>query len=270
MKWKAAYAEVLADQNANSTANEDQQVVDDAFKSLLDVKPELAISAGIGAAFEFKVFMNAGKPYLYLKGHLVVGVGGGGGVAAELNIQQLWELVKFIRWSLECSDFRFLDWIEKTAFEHISFLLKILATSGASFESLMAKRAIELNEFWTSLTTAKTRVRDAAQKVLQNDQLFQLTPPAKAAILSILVEDSSALLGFEDPYRAIGAEAAIKILETVRSHRELVEILRRMGNEEGKGSIVDFKRNFSKLIRQRLFNSAQADRTFKWLEGLYA
>ncbi|WP_203144003.1 LysM peptidoglycan-binding domain-containing protein [Marinobacter mangrovi] len=270
VKWKAAYAEVLADQNAGTTANEDQQAVDDAFKSLLDVKPEFAVSAGIGAAFDFSVGMVESKVVLYLKGHLVLGAGGGGGVGAELNVQQLWELVKFIRWSLERSDFRFLEWIEETAFEHITFLLKVFAVSSEDFEAVMEQGAEQMDILWERLTTADTKVRDTAQKVLQHNQLSQLTPPAKAALLTILVEDSSALLGFEDPYRAIGAEAAIKILETVRSHRELVEILRRMGNEEGKGSFVDFKRNFSKLIRQRLFNSAQADRTFRWLEGLYS
>ncbi|WP_203144009.1 hypothetical protein [Marinobacter mangrovi] len=125
MKWKAAYAEVLADQNAGATANEDQQAVDGVFKSLLDVKPELAVSAGIGAAFDFSVGMVENKVVLYLKGHLVLGAGGGGGVGAELNVQQLWELVKFIRWPLERLDFRLLEWIEDSALEHVSFLLQI-------------------------------------------------------------------------------------------------------------------------------------------------
>lgn len=270
VKWKAAYAEVLSDQNAGTTANEDQHAVDDAFKSLLDVKPELAVSAGIGAAFDFSVGMVESKVVLYLKGHLVLGAGGGGGVGAELNVQQLWELVKFIRWSLERSDFRFLEWIEDTAFEYVSFLLQLYSAGDIPFEQLVGRTSDVLNEAWEALVTPDTAVRDTGERILASSDVDQLTPSAKAQILNTLIQDSSAILSYKDTYREIGLKASIKVLETVNNHREFIEILRRMGSPDRKGTFSTLKRNYSKLILQGLFNSSESDRTERWLSSIYS
>ncbi len=106
VKWKAAYQEMEIPVTELSPSQRD---VDQSYRSLLEVKPEFAISTGIGAGFDFKVFLADRQLYMTVKGRLVLGPGGGGGIAAELNGEQIWELVKFVRWSLEVSDFRFLD-----------------------------------------------------------------------------------------------------------------------------------------------------------------
>lgn len=239
------------------------------FKSLLEVKAEAAVSAGIGAGFNFKVCLSEGKLVLYVKGSLVLGPGGGGGVAAELNRSQIWELIKFIRWSLEQSDFRFLEWIEAEAFEHITFLLKVFAVSESDFENLIQLSVVRINEYWKSLTTADTRVKDTADKVLQNESLNALTPSAKAEVLSILIEDSTPFLGSSDPYREVSALAALKILETISSHREFIEVLKRIGNDGGKGNLNDLRTNYAQLMFQRLFKSKQSVEAEEWLRNVY-
>jgi hypothetical protein len=266
VKWKAAYQAVMGGQR---TADWAPEKADGEFKSLLEVKPEAAISAGIGVGFDFKVSLINGKIYLYLKGNLVLGVGGGGGVAAELNRSQIWELVKFIRWSLEQSDFRFMDWIEEEAFEHISFLLKVFAVSESDFEDLIQLNVDRINEFWESLTTPDTKVPDTADRVIRNNHLSALTPSAKAEVLFILMQDSTPFFGTNDPYREVGAEAALKILKTITSHREFIEVLKRMGNDGAKGNFRDLRTNYAALMLQRLFKSQQSAKAEKWLRNLY-
>ena len=105
VKWKAAYQEV-------DGATDDVTGVDPEYKLLAEVKPEIAVSSGIGFGFDYKIELRESKLVAFFKGSLVLGPGGSGGIAAELNAEQIWELVKFVRWSLEQSDFRFLDWIK--------------------------------------------------------------------------------------------------------------------------------------------------------------
>lgn len=266
VQWKAAYDKVMGEM---CTADWTPEQAEAEFKSLLEVKAEAAVSAGIGVGFNFKVSLSEGKLVLYAKGSLVLGPGGGGGVAAELNRSQIWELVKFIRWSLEQSDFRFLEWIEAEAFEYITFFLKAFAVSESDFVDLMQLSVVRINEFWESLTTADTRVKDAADGVLKNESLNALTPSAKAEVLSILIQDSTPLFGGSDPYHEVGSLAALKILKTISSHREFIEVLKRIGNEGSKGDFNDLRTNYAQLMFQKLFKSQQSVAAEEWLRGVY-
>ncbi len=279
VKWKAAYQEVNKvgasgkDQRhevRSDEVNERQSDSDSAYKSLVEIKPELAVSTGIGFGFDYKIGMDEGKLVAHLKGSLVLGPGGGGGIAGELNAGQIWELMKFIRWSLEQSDFRFLDWIEEGAFEYLTFLLKAFVFTKADFTDFVDQGMEKIESFWEGLNKADTRVRDAGNSIIASPDVHKLVPGAKAEVLGILMEDSSATFSFEDPYRELADEAAIKVLETVKSDREFIEILKRIGNDGKKGGFHDLKNNYSKLIIQRLFRSAQAQRTEAWLSNLYA
>lgn len=262
VKWKAEYQEVDGQRSENGRSS------DADYRSLLEVRPEFSISTGIGAGFDYRVFLSGGKLHMTLKGRVVLGPGGGGGVAAELNAEQIWELVKFIRWSLEQSDFRFLEWIDRGAFEHLSFILRMFAVSRTSIFDTLERSVQELTDTWDELTTSDTKVRDAAERVLSQMDLKLLTPQAKGELLHLLSEDSAPTFGFSDPYREISAEACIELLETVSSHRELVEVLKRMGRGEQKGSVRDFMNNYYRLVPRLLFQSQQARRTEEWLDGI--
>lgn len=274
VKWKAAYQEVADRQQPSNDRpilagiTDDQKAQGIEYRSLLDVKPEISVSAGIGAGFDYKVFLERNTLYMALKGKLIVGAGGGGGIAAELNGHQIWELVKFVRWSLEESDFRFLDWIDEGAFKQITLLLKAFALTTSEFSELVAQGTQRLEQFWSNLKTANTRVREVAKAVISNNELNKLTPLAKAELLEVLMEDGSALVGLNDPYRAIADEASLNIFETINSHRELVEVLKLIGNEGSKGSFHDLKNNYAKLIARRLLRSSQSKRTEKWLSSV--
>ncbi len=265
VKWKAAYQEMEIPAKELSPSQRD---VDQSYRSLLEVKPEFAISTGIGAGFDFKVFLSDRQLYMTVKGRLVLGPGGGGGIAAELNGEQIWELVKFVRWSLEVSEFRFLDWISEEAFESLSRLLSMFAFSEEAFASIVAKGADTLSEIWRSLYQADEEVRKIAEGVLKNNRLEVLTPSAKAQLLTMLNQDSGPVLGGDDPHQRIANQAMIEIFETIHSHREFIEVLKRIGNESGKGSLQDLMSNYYKFFPRRLFQSSQAQRAENWLDSI--
>lgn len=262
VKWKGAYQNVIAAQpeaSETKSVTAKQTETDAEFLSLLDVKPELAVSAGIGVGFDFKIAMEESKLVAYINGHLVLGPGGGGGVAAELNRTQIWELAKFVRWSLERSDFRFLDWIDSAAFEYLSFLLKMFTISDNSLVISFEKGRDTLMRIWESLSEDEELVTRTFEGVLANQYLDILTPPAKSELLTILAPHC------RDAQPAL---AATRILDTVTSHRELVEVLKRMGEDADKGSVQNLMTNYYRLISRGLFRSPQAERTHQWLNSV--
>src|SRR5690554_5498819 len=246
------------------------------FKELLKVVPSLAVSFGVGAAFDYGVGLKEGKLVLFLKGHLVLGPGGGGGVAAELNVEQIVELIKFVRLALERSDFRFQEWISEKAFEHISLIMKMAVVLGDPLNKVVLVVADTLGEKWKELEVQQNRVKELAQNVMKSNDLELCTPEAKAALLHILKEKftwSTSAVGYkpstwfdEDEEQAA---ACMRILDTVTSRRELVEILYRMRSPEGQSDDINaFMSRYWVLFNKLLFQSRQKRRAMALLDRL--
>ncbi|KEF29666.1 hypothetical protein D777_00368 [Marinobacter nitratireducens] len=276
VKWKAAYGEVQEEQVAGQVGGvsdkeqERRNEADKAFKSLMEVKPELAFSAGIGAGFEFKVMFLDGKLVLFLKGHVVLGPGAGGGVAAEINGPQIVELVHFLRWSLEQSDFRFLEWIDSEAFSLISLMLRVQAVSGDDLLDLVTWPRDRLQEYWIETQENYQEAINAAYRIAKDGYMAIATPEAKAEVLQLLSSNASRAQRRRDQGFGQLASASVKVLRTIKSHRELMEVLRRMGQEGGhKGTVVDLKNNYASLIVRFLYRSSEAKATESWLSALY-
>lgn len=279
VKWKAAYAEVQGDQAAGegeTIAEEEQEKrdgVDKDFKSLLEVKPEIALSAGLGAGFEFKVGLSDDKRlYMTLKGHLVLGPGAGGGVAAELNGAQIVELVRFIRWSLEQSDFRFQEWIDSEAFSLVSLMLRVQAISGDELIDLASWPLDRLEDYWRAARENYLEAIDVATRVTTRGDVINYTPEAKAEVLYLFSSNATRARGRNGEDFEQLASAAFAVLDTVRNHREFVEILRRMGQKDGtKGNVVDLKNSYVSLVLRFLYQSpSKAQDTEQWLSTLYS
>lgn len=277
VKWKAAYAEVQDEQgegpggSISENEQENRDEADKAFKSLLEVKPEIALSAGLGAGFEFKVGLSDNRRlYMTLKGHLVLGPGAGGGVVAELNGPQIVELIQFVRWSLEQSDFRFLEWIDGQAFSLISLMLRVQAISGDDLVNLASWPLDRLQDYWRTVQESYLEAVDAANRVVQAD-VANYTPEAKAEVLHLFSRNASQAKRTNNADFEQMAAAAFVVLSTAGGHREFTEILRRMGQDDGiKGSLVDLKNNYINLILRFLYRSSKAERTEQWLSGLYS
>lgn len=273
VKWKAAYADVQPSGQDGPISEQEQQSRDKAFKSLLEVKPEIALSAGLGGGFEFKIGLSPqNKIYMTLKGHLVLGPGGGGGVAAELNVLQVVELMQFIRWSLEQSDFRFLEWVESEAFSLISLMLRVQAISGEDLGDIVTRPILDLKKYWDEARERYQVAIDAASQLATNGEIATYTPEAKAELLYLFSKNASrAPSRTGNDYRQL-ASAAFAVLNTVETPREFKEILRRMGQEDGtKGGVGDLKRNYVSLVPSFLYRSTnKAQDTERWLSDLYS
>ncbi len=112
---------------------------------------------------------------------------------------------------------------------------------------------------WESLSDEKELVLQTIQGVHANQHLNTLTPAAKSEVLAILVPHCR---------DAPTALAAMKILYTITTHREFVEVLKRIGNVTRKGSVQTMMTNYYRLINRGLFVSPQAENAQQWLRSV--
>lgn len=263
VEWSRADLEAL--QQHGTTDKRD-------FESFLNVIPQLAVSAGLGAGFDFKVGLDEGRLVVYLKGQLVIGPGGSGGVAVELDAEQIWSMIQFIRWSLEYSDFRFLEWVDSAAFELISWVMRVHPITGQSVVEIAQLPFDELRRRWQAAKEDFNQIVEAADRLLESEQVREMTPDAKAQILDQFAEKFEwywSMYGSESDQEII-ARASMRILETVNTPREFNEILRRMGREDGKkGGLSQEINNYERLVDRVLRGSAHKASLEAWFDRMY-
>lgn len=112
---------------------------------------------------------------------------------------------------------------------------------------------------------------DAANRVMTNEKVVNYTPEAKAKVLYLFSNNASRAFSENDNSAEQLASATFAVLNTVKTHRELMEILRRMGREGGpKGELTDLKQNYTRLFLKFLYRSSKAEQAEQWLIGLYS
>ncbi len=240
------------------------------YKALVEVKPSLSVAFGIGAGFDFKIEYLDGSFVLKLSAQLVCGPGGAGGVAVVLGVDKVIELIEFVRDALEKSDFRFLEWVSETAFEMISKCTELYLGFEYTLEYLAGLPEIEISGLWVGISVDQKAVKNECCRILTESARFKVaTPLSKARILNrisktYIFEANSFYLDDDE----LQAEACMRLLTSIQSEREFIEILRLMSMNEGKGDSVMLLNSFRKLFDDLLYQSKQRDKAYHWLERI--
>jgi len=240
------------------------------YQVLVEVKPSLSVAFGIGAGFDFKIEYLDGSFVLKLSAQLVCGPGGAGGVAVVLGVDKIIELIEFVRGALERADFRFLEWVSKEAFEVISKFTELHLSFEHTLEYLAAMSRGDFEDLWSDISVDQKSVKNECLRILAEPVRVEMaTPLSKARVLSrvsntYIFEVNSFSLDDDE----LQAETCMKLLTSIHSEREFIEILRLMGMNEGKGDSVIFLSSFRKLFDNLLYQSKQRDKAYHWLEHI--
>lgn len=176
-----------------------------------------------------------------------------------------------MRWPLERTDFRFLEWMESEAFSLLTLILRVQAISRDDLVDLVSWPIDRLQDRWREAENRYQAAIDTANRIETNDDVVNYTPEAKADVLYLFSSNVSRVVFQNGVDHKLLASAALTVLKSIRSHRELMEVLRRMGREDGtKGSVADLKNNYVNLILRFLYKSPRAEDTEQWLSGLYS
>ncbi|HCM1333169.1 TPA: peptidoglycan-binding protein, partial [Vibrio parahaemolyticus] len=226
------------------------------FQALAEVKPEGNIAFGAGVNAEFQLALEGGKFYVKCSGQIVCGFGAGGGFGAMLDMTQLWALTKIILQGLQYVDYRFLNNIDRRAYEYlvnstlVAFARDLVADPSQTFEKMLLSGETNVNELKRNFDEIRERQKLAnalAHRILDESTLSgvlfeQLLPEAIGPMLDVLVEEF--LFSFNEQQ-----ESAIhKLLcKSTYSWHKFEEILQCM-NPEGR-AIVGEKAMLDNLAR---------------------
>ncbi len=238
------------------------------FSPLVEVTPTGSLAFGIGAGFDFSVGYEEGKFELQLSAELVCGPGGAGGIAVELSVEKVIELIQFVRQSLEQSDFRFLEWVSKKAFDRITLVIRVYLVSKDLLEECLNMSDDDLKRLWSSMSLDQSRVKASCQEIINSPISINIsTPTAKAMVLDKICETYVFReRSFELDDDEIQAAACMKVLESIKFEREFIEILRCMNESGTKLGADEVLKNFHRLFNTLLFRSRQRERVYHWLE----
>ncbi|TOM42964.1 peptidoglycan-binding protein, partial [Vibrio parahaemolyticus] len=251
--------EWLPPKNASSSTDEEgtqKESKEAEFQALAEVKPEGNVAFGAGVNAEFQLALEDGKFYVKCSGQIVCGFGAGGGFGAMLDTTQLWELTKIILQGLQYVDYRFLNNIDRRAYEYlvnstlVAFARDLIADPAQVFEKVLLEGEAEVNNLRASFNNYKDRQEKAialATRILDESTLSgvpfeQLLPETIGIMLDVLVEEF--LFSFNEQQ-----ESAIhKLLcKSTYSWHKFEEILQRM-NPDGR-AIAGEKAMFDNLAR---------------------
>ncbi|UZW73702.1 hypothetical protein [Alkalimarinus sediminis] len=200
---------------------------------------------------------------------MVFGPGGAGGVAAELKVDQVIELIQFVRQALEESDFRFLEWITETAFDMISKIMELYLNLDKTLESIVSMTELEFATYWKKVSMAQKAVKNECRRILTGAEIVSgMTPIAKSRVLNRISKTYLFEVGsfsFDDD--ELQASACMKLLESICSERELIEVLRLMGESESKGRSDILIKSFKRIFDHLLFQSKQKNKARIWLQN---
>ncbi len=191
-------------------------------------------SVGIGLTGEIQIGFDAdtGKFLFKCQAKLVVGKGGGGAFEFSINAKNVYWFIRFVHAQLNDHDFNYLKFMDEQAYDvFIAWTWALLKkgsihTAGMVAFGMVAIKALstwqELMTTWGNAQEKEAEITALAEQVNSENFLFSyMSPEIKARLLYILSDEKYAE---EDHETAI-----IKLLNTVSSQNEYVEILEHMG-----------------------------------------
>lgn len=150
-------------------------------------------------------------------------------------------------------------------------MLRVQAISSDDLVDLATWPLDRLRSYWDATQKNYVEAVDASNKIMTNSNVINYIPEAKAEILHLLSSNTSQALKLKNKDFEQLASAAFVVLNTAQSHREFIEILRRMGQGDNtKGNVADLKNNYVNLVLRFLYRSSKAKATEQWLSGLYS
>lgn len=113
-----------------------------AWRTLGHAVLGLEATAGIGGELGLRLGIRQGKFVAYFKAKVVAGQGVGGQIAMELDLKQLNLWYMMLSQALRDNDYAFVDWVDRDAFQFMSRLAYLAATTLLDI-SLLAARGLD-------------------------------------------------------------------------------------------------------------------------------
>lgn len=261
---------------------------DKDFKPLATLAVDFAVSAGLGAGVNFKLFYWAQKNEFRFraKAALCVGLGAKGALDFAINAGQVIEVLRWVHYQLSRAQFRVLRFIAQAAFENLSQVAVIALGSDSRVAQALHDITGEFQKFNMKYSIAENSV-DLANKIKrQSPWLKSATPDAKGMLIYQMTRHNKVTHWVDkpsspiSPYLPTHKQAVLAIFETIATEGEWLNVLQRM-SIDGKKSDVSIKylerqllvflhdgawQQLTDIVKEYAFNSDTVGRGSEYVE----
>lgn len=204
------------------------------FVSLASLAPDFAVSAGIGAGVNFKLFYWEGQFRIRAKAALCFGVGAKGAIDLSIDFKKIFEMVKWVYYQLMRAGFRTLSFIVQDAFERFSNVAVLALGEDSVTTTTLLNISTEINKFNMKYALAE-KGKDLAITIIKKPEWLKYGPPNAKGILIYQMTRHNKVTHWVDkpdygitPFLPTFKKAVIAIFETVSTEGEWLNILQRI------------------------------------------
>jgi len=258
------------------------------FKPLAMLAVDFAVSAGLGAGVNFKLFYWAQRKQLRFraKAALCVGLGAKGALDFVIDFKKVIEVLKWVHYQLTRAQFTVLGFIAEDAFSSLGQLAVVALGSDSMTANILNNIAGEFRDFNAKYALAKNSV-DLANKIKrQPDWLKLATPDAKGMLIYQMTRHNKVTHWADkpsspiSPYLPTHKQAVIAIFETIATEGEWLNVLQRMSVDgtKSEASIKYLEKQllvflhdgvwsqFSDIVKEYTINSDTVGRGSEYVE----
>lgn len=221
------------------------------FEDFASANPKVGLMAGIGAGFSFYCQLRDGKILIRCHASLCCGVGAKGSLEFAVDFTLIKQFLSWFAHQLFWSNYSYLEFIALDTFKHLKYMMTLVIGFKESVSDLLATTFEDVTNIFirhVSLFSKKlnevTERNQLAENILNDEELLLFSPPESKGMLIALLMQCNALdkkgswwlpllipaYGIQqylaNNFYTKRSEAIIKILHTIQTQREWVQVMK--------------------------------------------
>lgn len=221
------------------------------FEDFASANPKVGLMAGIGAGVSFYCQLHDGKILIRCHASLCCGVGAKGSLEFAVDFTLIKQFLSWFAHQLFWSNYSYLEFIASDTFEHLKYMMTLVIGFKKSINDLLVVSLEQITGmFKYQISIIDKNVSEVinrnqlAENILNGEELLLFSPPESKGMLIALLMQVNALdkkgswwLPLLSPVYGVQqylannfytkrSEAIIKILHTIQTQREWVQVMK--------------------------------------------
>lgn len=221
------------------------------FEDFASANPKVGLMAGIGAGFSFYCQINEGKILIRCHASLCCGVGAKGSLEFAVDFTLIKQFLSWFAHQLFWSNYSYLEFIALDTFEHLKYMMTLVIGFKESIDHLLTESLKNIKDIFIGCVSSfSEKIEEVeernqlAENILNGDELLLISPPESKGMLIALLMQVNALdkkgswwlpllipaYGIQqylaNNFYTKRSEAIIKILHTIQTQREWVQVMK--------------------------------------------
>lgn len=221
------------------------------FEDFASANPKVGLMAGIGAGFSFYCQLRDGKILIRCHASLCCGVGAKGSLEFAVDFTLIKQFLSWFAHQLFWSNYSYLEFIALDTFKHLKYMMTLVIGFKESVDKLLDTSVNKIKDiFKQCVSSFSEKIEEVeernqlAENILNDEELLLFSPPESKGMLIALLMQFNALdkkgswwlpllipaYGIQqylaNHFYTKRSEAIIKILHTIQTQREWVQVMK--------------------------------------------